>query len=184
MVRKFYRSDETNFSRLGNKLCILKRFLRKLRSMTKSSKCIVSLLFQKSVNNGRSSKFSLASKQGKKRFETPVFPSLVVQANTKSNENFDVFFWNLRKTLSFFRKKIVLLYSFDFSTIGTINHRCDTSWQLQLISSFRWKFDVPCVKENSFVLPRKNVFNWALRIARNDEWTQNDALFWTGDIDQ
>ena len=36
-----------------------------------------SLAFQKSVNNSHSSKFSLASKQGEKRFETDLFPSLV-----------------------------------------------------------------------------------------------------------
>ena len=36
-----------------------------------------SLAFWKSVNNGRSSKFSLASKQHKKRFETHLFSSLV-----------------------------------------------------------------------------------------------------------
>ena len=30
-----------------------------------------------------------------------------------------------------------------------INLRYDTSWKLQLISSFHWKFDVPCVKEIS-----------------------------------
>jgi hypothetical protein len=37
-----------------------------------------SLAYQKSVNQGRSSKFSLASKQGEKRFETHLFPSLVI----------------------------------------------------------------------------------------------------------
>jgi hypothetical protein len=36
-----------------------------------------SLAFQKSVNNGRSSKFLLASKQGEKHFEKHLFPSLV-----------------------------------------------------------------------------------------------------------
>jgi hypothetical protein len=45
--------------------------------MAKASKRIVPLLFQKSVNNGHSSKFSLASKQGEKRFKTHLFPSLV-----------------------------------------------------------------------------------------------------------
>ena len=36
-----------------------------------------SLAFRKSANIGRSSRFLLASKQGKKRFETHLFPSLV-----------------------------------------------------------------------------------------------------------
>ena len=45
------------------------------------SKCVLRFspcfAFRKSVNNGRSSKFLLASKQGKKRFKTHLFPSLV-----------------------------------------------------------------------------------------------------------
>ena len=44
-----------------------------------------SLAFQKSVNNGRSSKFLLASKQGEKHFEKHfemhLFPSLVWRLN-------------------------------------------------------------------------------------------------------
>jgi hypothetical protein len=44
--------------------------------MAKTSKHIVPLLFQKSINNSRSSKFSLTSKQGEKRFETHSFLSL------------------------------------------------------------------------------------------------------------
>ena len=42
-----------------------------------------SLAFWKSVNNGRSSKFSLASKQHKKRFETHLFSSLVYYCQTR-----------------------------------------------------------------------------------------------------
>ena len=36
------------------------------------------LAFRKSANNGHSSRFLLASKQGKERFETHLFPSLVL----------------------------------------------------------------------------------------------------------
>ena len=40
--------------------------------------------FSKSVNNGHSRKFSLASKQGKKPYETHLFPSL---ATSKCSQN-------------------------------------------------------------------------------------------------
>jgi hypothetical protein len=43
-----------------------------------------SLAFQKSDNDGRSSKFLLASKQGEKRFGTHLFPSLVSLGNRGS----------------------------------------------------------------------------------------------------
>ena len=49
-----------------------------LEAVVENIRKTIFLAFQKSVNNGRSSKFSLASKQDKKRFETHLFPSLAI----------------------------------------------------------------------------------------------------------
>jgi hypothetical protein len=75
--------------------------------MAKTSKHIVPLLFQKSINNSRSSKFSLTSKQGKKRFETHSFLSLDLSHS-------DVF-----KTGANYFCELVLFWSSSTSAVGS-----------------------------------------------------------------